>query len=253
MKYRIGIDLGTNSLGWAAVKLIETKESVLESGPLLDIGSRIFSDARNPKDKSSNAAQRREPRSSRRNRDRMLGRRRSMIRALTAAGLMPESKQERQELEALDPWILRARGLDEKLTPYEIGRALFHLQQRRGFKSNRKTDGKEDGAMFGAIEAAKAKMKSSGKRTLGELLGQPRIDQTVRNKELPSGARKPMPQARVRASANGNKMVYDYYPDRGMILDEFEKIWAAQAVYHPQLLKEKSKKRYCIPLNGNVH
>jgi len=60
MKYRIGIDLGTNSLGWAAIELRTGDDGKLGAGPLLDIGVRIFSDARNPKDKSSNASQRRE-------------------------------------------------------------------------------------------------------------------------------------------------------------------------------------------------
>ena len=40
---------------------------------------------------------------------------------------------------------LRARGLDENLAPHELGRALFHLNQRRGFKSNRRADRRADG------------------------------------------------------------------------------------------------------------
>jgi len=68
MEYRIGIDLGTNSLGWAAISLRNNAQGQNRiAGPLIDLGVRIFSDARNPKDKSSNAAQRRGPRSARRN------------------------------------------------------------------------------------------------------------------------------------------------------------------------------------------
>src|SRR6185437_1685849 len=33
------------------------------------------------------------------------------------------------------PYILRAAALDEKLEPFFLGRALFHLAQRRGFLS----------------------------------------------------------------------------------------------------------------------
>lgn len=243
MQYRIGIDLGTNSLGWAGVELQAGEGGALTAGPMLDMGVRIFSDARSPKDKSSNAAQRREPRGARRNRDRKLGRKRKMVRALIRAGLMPKDTAARKALEQTDPWILRAEALERRLEPYEIGRALFHLQQRRGFKSNRKADGDEDGAMYAAIEAARFKMKADGARTLGELFGRPRKIQTAENLRLPAGQRDPLPQARVKARSEGTKMAYDYYPDRAMIVDEFEQIWAAQAAYHPALMTPIAKEQ----------
>jgi CRISPR-associated endonuclease Csn1 len=56
--------------------------------------------------------------------------------------------------------------LDEKLAAHQIGRTLFHLNQRRGFKSDRKTDrvsnANEDGKI--AIEALVG--KKDGARTL---------------------------------------------------------------------------------------
>ena len=135
MKYRIGIDVGTNSLGWAAIMLKDVSDQSLMPGPVLDMGVRIFSDARQPKDKSSNAAQRRGPRGMRRNRDRKIARGRSMLHVLIDAGLMPQDAVDRKALEKIDPWILRATSLDQALPPHQVGRALFHLQQRRGFKS----------------------------------------------------------------------------------------------------------------------
>ncbi len=44
----------------------------------------------------------------------------------------------------MDPYALRALGLTEKLSLHELGRALFHINQRRGFKSNRKMDAKSN-------------------------------------------------------------------------------------------------------------
>ena len=38
-----------------------------------------------------------------------------------------------------DPYMLRARALDQPVTAYELGRIFLHLVQRRGFLSNRKT------------------------------------------------------------------------------------------------------------------
>lgn len=245
MKYRIGIDLGTNSLGWAAIQLRAGNDGALGAGPLLDMGVRIFSDARNPKDKSSNAAQRRGPRGARKNRDRKLGRGRAMMGALIKAGLMPADQAARKALEKdhPDPWILRADALDTPLEPYQIGRALFHLQQRRGFKSNRKTDGDEDGAMYDAIEAARFKMEKAGARTLGELFGRQRKEQLAENNSLGKGNGKPLPRARVKPQMDGSKMAYDYYPDRAIILDEFEKIWAGQVGHHSEIMTSTAHKQ----------
>ncbi len=236
MKYRIGIDLGTNSLGWAAIQL----GSELEPRQLLDLGVRIFSDARNPKDKSSNAAQRREPRGGRRNRDRKLQRSRKLLRNLIQYGLLPEHQTERKMLESQDPWSLRTRALDEPLSPHQVGRALFHLNQRRGFKSNRKTDGDNDGKVHDAIARTHDSLNLHNARTLGELFGRPRLEQMRTNESAPKGSRKPLPLARVRSRGQGAKMVYDYYPQRDMILDEFEQIWSSQAKFLPDILTSEA-------------
>jgi len=240
MQYRLGLDVGTNSLGWAAVQLKEN-EDLLMPGPLLDMGTRIFSDARHPKDKSSNAGQRRGPRSMRRNRARKIMRREFMLRALVKYGLMPGDKTERKALERDDPWMLRAWALDKRLTPYQIGRALFHLQQRRGFKSNRKTDGKDGGKLKDGIEQAEQMMAVSNARTLGELFGKRRLEREQENAKLPKGQRQPQRLSRVRSSGEGAKLTYDFYPQRDMILDEFELIWAAQSTHHPQIMTDGAK------------
>src|SRR3546814_18493347 len=67
-----------------------------------------------------------------------------LLDALVRYGFFPEDIRERKALELLDPYELRAQGLDQVLAPYEFGRALFHLNQRRGFKINRKTDSREN-------------------------------------------------------------------------------------------------------------
>ena len=55
-------------------------------------------------------------------------------------GLMPQDETGRKALERLDPYELRATALDGALPAHHVGRALFHLNQRRGFLSNRKTE-----------------------------------------------------------------------------------------------------------------
>jgi CRISPR-associated endonuclease Csn1 len=145
---RFSFDIGTNSIGWAVFDAhtetpslpLSAQSSVRLKG-LRTAGVRIFSDGRNPKDGSSLAMMRREPRAARRRRDRFLQRQRKLIALLIEHRLFPAAQGERKRLERSDPYALRAKGLDGALTPQEFGRVLFHLNQRRGFWSNRVTDG----------------------------------------------------------------------------------------------------------------
>lgn len=245
VRWRLGVDLGTNSIGIAALTINEENQV---SG-LLDLGVRIFSDGRNPKDKQSLAAMRRGPRGMRRNRDRALNRNARYLRELQSFGLMPVQSvpptaaqvEERKLLESLDPYVLRTKGLDEPLKPFELGRALFHLK-RRGFKSNRKTDGgdQESGKIRDAARRTQERLNEAGARTLGEWLGRPRIDVIAGNEQRGKGERKPLPQARTRLRGTGANAYYDFYPTREMILGEFDLLWESQKQWNPRLLTDKA-------------
>ncbi|NBS82640.1 MAG: type II CRISPR RNA-guided endonuclease Cas9, partial [Betaproteobacteria bacterium] len=128
MRYRLGLALGTNSIGWAMIRLdaSDTPCAVIKSGV------RIFSDGRNPKSGVSLAVERRLARSVRRRRDRLLKRKARMMRMLIDYGFFPSDPNERKRLEQTNPYELRAKGLDHLLTPAEFARAVFHINQRRG-------------------------------------------------------------------------------------------------------------------------
>lgn len=206
--FRAGLDVGSNSAGWAAIKLDKDGKPC----GLLGLGVRIYTDGRNPKDGSSLAVQRRVPRGMRRRRDRYLDRRSDLMNALIALGLMPADETERKALEALDPYALRAKALDAPLTPHELGRALFHLNQRRGFKSNRKAGAKEkeDGVISEGIKKLDALMKEAGAKTLGHFL-----HMRNRNGDM----------VRARPEAG-------FYPARLHYEKEFDAIRAAQEKHH---------------------
>ena len=108
-RYRLGLDMGTNSIGWAAIGLDDDGEPC----GIVDMGVRIFPDGRNPTDKASNAVNRRMARGQRRRRDRYLKRREDLIGALVEYGLMPEDADERKRIandnERFDPYELRAK------------------------------------------------------------------------------------------------------------------------------------------------
>lgn len=139
---RLGLDIGTNSIGWC---LVEFDDVQAVGKRILDVGARIFGSSpqgagRDPKTGASLAVDRRAARAARRRRDRYIGRRSAFLDNLVRFGLMPADSDEAKLIADRDPYALRARALTERLELYEIGRALFHLNQRRGFKSNRKAE-----------------------------------------------------------------------------------------------------------------
>ena len=143
--YTLGLDIGSNSIGWALV------EDAVEAPRIVDMGVRVFPEGvdRDTKglEKSKNAT-RREARGARRTHQRRRQRKQRLVRALRQVGLLPCDKAEVRSLFQTDPYEIRKRGLDHRLELYEIGRAFYHLSQRRGFKSNRKSGAlKEDGTV----------------------------------------------------------------------------------------------------------
>lgn len=231
---RLGLDIGTNSIGWWLYDT-DGAENNARITAVLAGGTRIFSDGRDPKSGASLAVDRRTARSMRRRRDRYLRRRAALMKALAEFGLMPADPTEAKALELLDPYELRATGLDEALPLTHLGRALFHLNQRRGFKSNRKTDrgDNESSKIKDATARLDQAILANGARTYGEFLHMrrqraidPRRVPTVRtrlsvaNRDGPDGKEEPG---------------YDFYPDRKHLEEEFRKLWAAQANFHPEL------------------
>lgn len=214
MATRLGLDIGTNSIGWC----------LYNGDAIQDIGVRIFSDGRDPKSGASLAVDRRDARAMRRRRDRYVRRRSALLEALIDTGLMPADVQDAKALAGCDPYALRAAALDEALNPHLLGRALFHLNQRRGFKSNRKAerkagDDKEGGKIAGGAKALDLAM---GDQTYGQFLN----SQSVK-------------RVRMRAEGGG----YDFYPERRHLEAEFDAIWAAQAAHHSALLTDAVRDR----------
>ena len=238
--YRLALDMGSASLGWCLLRL----DGKGAPAALIKAGVRIFSDGRNPKDGSSLAVTRREARSMRRRRDRLLRRKARMTDKLLQYGFFPQDLAERKKLELLDPYDLRAKGLREALTPGEFARALFHINQRRGFKSNRKTDKKEDdsgalkaaiGALRQELERQQAALPVGEVMTVGRLLWQHKqvgLPMRARYREL----RMPREDGKFRIEKS-----YDLYIDRAMIAQEFDALWAKQSSMNPVLFNEAAR------------
>lgn len=233
MRYRLALDLGTNSLGWALIRLGQDNCPCA----VIRAGVRIFSDGRNPKDGASLAVTRRMARAMRRRRDRLLKRKFRLIRLLIAHGFFPQDPVEQKKIEQLDPYLLRTKGLDHPLTAYEFGRAIFHLNQRRGFKSNRKTDSKdnESGALKAAIASVRAALSAQESRTIGELLNK------RKQNGLPVRAR--LREHRILKDDGKSKIEknYDLYIDRKLVEDEFDRLWEVQHSLNPSVYNETAR------------
>lgn len=188
----LGIDTGTNSLGWAVIDKSE------EITTLVAKGTNIFTEGVKIEGiESSRAAERTEHRSVRKHYWRRKIRKIRLLSILSENHLCPpldkeslrqwrlkkiypvsESFMEWQRTEDklnINPYRYRYICLTQKLDltdltqRYILGRALYHLNQRRGFLSNRKENTKEsEGAVKDGISTLSKNMKDNGCDYLGE-------------------------------------------------------------------------------------
>ena len=210
MNWRLGLDLGTNSLGWCALEL---KDDI--PAGIIDMGVRVFHDGREPKTGESLAVQRRMARGIRRRRDRHNRQKRKVFGFFIEAGLV--SKVDAEKLKSIDPYYVRVEGLKRELKPDELTRAFYHLVVRRGFKSNRKDKRAADAELtvnIKKIESFNKYLGSSGFSTLGEYLyNLKQQGKTVRFRPEES----------------------EFYPERSMYEQEFQLLMEKQKEYYPNL------------------
>jgi len=256
----LGLDLGTNSIGWAIID--DTQNEII------GIGSRIFPEGvkaetigKGDKEESKNAS-RRNSRQARRQLYRKRLRKIKLLRTLIDLKMCPLTHLELDEWSKWDktkgktgrkapsskiyeewlkqnPYYLRNKALNEDLSNFEMGRVLYHLIQRRGFLSNRK--GKDDGAIFkgkvGMIGITETQKQIDGK-TLGCFLSSiyPKEGEPFKFITDENGH-----ELRVRAR----------YTLRDMYVEEFEQIWNRQSEVLGLSDKNAFKKKIQF-LNGSL-
>ncbi|MEF3694325.1 MAG: type II CRISPR RNA-guided endonuclease Cas9 [Candidatus Cloacimonadota bacterium] len=221
-KYRLGIDLGSTSIGWALIELDENSEPY----GITKLGVRIFPDGRDDKSKEPLSVSRRIKRGMRRNHDRYLQRMRKLLSIFEESGFIPQDTAQRKTLFMKDPYELRSMALDQKISQDEFARAILHLAKRRGFLSNRKAaDDKEASAFKAAISNFIEQLEKTGSRTIGEYLYN-------KTKDIPLRHMAPSLRFRYDAKLPDDERVF---PRRDLVMAEFEQIWEKQAQYHPEL------------------
>ncbi|MBN1591498.1 MAG: type II CRISPR RNA-guided endonuclease Cas9 [Pirellulales bacterium] len=225
--YTLGLDLGPNSIGWALI------DEQAEKKKIIDTGVRIFPEGVDQFDTAKEVSRnedRRVARGMRRQIQRRRRRKRLVRAALISAGLLPENPDEQAALLDRDPYELRARALEEKLSPHELGRIFVHLAQRRGFLSNRKKDrgDKEVAGMLAEISELEKNIQESGCQTLGQWLFR-------KSRDLNHAKRAEDDHIR-RHDGTGRHTRRDMYEA------EFDAIWEAQRSFgHGSLLTDALK------------
>ncbi|MCL2189874.1 MAG: type II CRISPR RNA-guided endonuclease Cas9 [Defluviitaleaceae bacterium] len=222
MRYSIGLDIGITSVGYAIMELEE------DDTPrrILQLGSRIFDIAENPKDGSSLALPRREARGMRRRLRRKSYRKERIRNLIIEAGILTQAQLESLFAQKLpDIYALRHEALDHAITNEALARIMLHLAQRRGFLSDRRNDknnDKEEGQLKSAVSKNKELMHDKGYRTIGEMF-----------------AADPYYTERKR-----NKSDYRNVVLRDMVLDEARAIFAAQRQHGNVLCTEDLEEKY---------
>lgn len=212
--YVLGLDVGTNSLGWALV--METPQPGNKN---IITGVRVFPEGTEPTksgEQPRNFA-RRNARQTRRQLARRSMRKNTLRGLFVKAGIFPSDPQKQASLIQEDPYALRKRALDESLDPALFARALMHMNQRRGFKSNAKAQGDEaekQGKVKDSISALEKQILDVKARTLGEYL------------------------AKIKENGESTR---NRYTHRDMYKDEFEKIWTKQADFYPEIWTDALK------------
>ncbi len=202
IKYKLGIDLGTSSIGIAAYELTDNNEIKR----LLYLDSYIFNEPIVEKTLVTSNMERRSARLIRRQIERKAKRLKKMVYLANSIGI---KKKDVEQIKGDKIHELRAKAVNAKIELAEFIKVLFHIVKNRGYKGNLKNQGD----IKDKIETTE---KMLGEKTLGQLL----YDKKINTKNNDSWK---------KINEDG------IFIKREFVEDEFEKIWEKQAQYHQEL------------------
>lgn len=254
--YVLGLDVGVASVGWSIVGVgpDEAPRDLRSCGVVLfeagtETGKGGLDAISAGQDTPLNTA-RREARLMRRQVWRRAKRKRKLLRALIAHGLLPAPEGDSllrtpksidEFLKAIDrgheakwgtnhrarqtwPYLMRRdAAAGREMEAFEVGRAIYHLAQRRGFLSNRRTDTKPK----------KEEDKSAVKQTISVL--QAGIDSLPDEPRTLGAYLAGLNPDEHRLRGGGR------WTARSMYLHEFELIWSAQCARLAQLMTPRAR------------
>lgn len=218
MKKILGLDLGTNSIGWVVVNEAENKE---EKSSIVKLGVRVnpltvdeLTNFEKGKSITTNA-DRTLKRSMRRNLQRYKLRREHLIEILKNNGFISDNTilSENGNRTTFETYRLRAKAAIEEISLEEFARVLLMINKKRGYKSSRKAKNTEEGQLIDGMEIAKQLYDNDW--TPGQFVHQLLIQ--------------------------GRKHIPDFY--RSDLQQEFDKIWYFQKQFYPEILTDELKEK----------
>lgn len=231
MKKILGLDLGTNSIGWA---IVNEAESDPEQSSIIKLGSRIIhfdnfvksdtgaspydavKDFSAGKGLSPNAG-RTKAHGMRIRLQRYKLRRKHLIKILKDNNIIKEDTLlcEDGKGTTLQTYRIRAKAATDEISLEEFARVLLMINKKRGYKSSRKEIIEDDAEESGFLGAISARSRQLTEQNL--TVGQWKYNQLVNSP---------------------HKSLRDTIFYRQDYLDEFEKVWAVQSQYHAELTDE---------------
>lgn len=207
----LGLDLGTNSIGWA---LVEEAENIDESSKIIKLGVRVNPltvDEQTNFEKGkpiSTNADRTLKRGARRNLQRYKLRRENLIEILIKNELITKDTPltEVGKNTTHQTLMLRSKAAHNKVDLEDFAKVLLTINKKRGYKSSRKSKGSDEGLAIDGMTVAKILYKEN--LTPGQY-----VYETLKA---------------------GKKFIPDFY--RSDLRIEISKIWGKQTEFYPTQL-----------------
>lgn len=221
MKKILGLDLGTTSIGWAFVHLNEAdaSQSKVYTGVRITPLTTDEKNEFNSGQAISTTAQRTQKRGARKNLDRYQLRRKRLYEIINREGWL-DAGELHHFVETDHIWSIRSKAASEQIALNDFAKVLFHLNKKRGFKSNRKANTEED-----SNTTFKTAIKESDRavKELGYTIGQWVNEQLNERNSI---------SQRVNRDITWSRSLHE---------EEFDQIWETQSKFYPQLAPSLKK------------
>ncbi len=228
MKYILGLDLGSNSLGWSAVYWNEKYDEPDNEGKIIDMGVSIFdttlSESEKPNSVSKNLL-RRGFRLRRRNIFRRKYRLSLLMKRLKELNFIPDNL-DMLEFFKINPYEMRHRALDEQISLVELSRIFYLFAKRRGFLSSRKGQQSKE-TKIDVTDYATSKVGINDNTRLAE-------EYTTIGNYLYSIYKKDGQSYKYTDNIRNRVLT------RKLIHNEFEIIWNKQKEFYPDILTNEN-------------
>ncbi|MBO5314581.1 MAG: type II CRISPR RNA-guided endonuclease Cas9, partial [Prevotella sp.] len=216
MKKILGLDLGTNSIGWA---LVNERENENEKSSIIKLGVRVnpltVDEQRNFEQGKSitTNADRTLKHGMRLNLHRYKMRRNALLETLKDNGFITDDTilSENNRI-VFETYRSRAKAATEQVSLEEFAKILLMINKKRGYKSSRKAKSDDEGTAIDGMEIAKQ----------------------LYDNDLTPG------QFTLSLLKQGKRNVPEFY--RSDLVLEFNRIWYFQMQFYPQFLTEELKK-----------